>query len=191
MKKELTPAAMSFPTPIYIVATYNEDGSADAMNLAWGGVCGAKPPCLQISLNTGRRTRENILRTGAFTVNIGGASLMKESDYFGLVSGAQEDKLKKTGITVTKSSHVPAPMLDAYPLSISCKLRSTQEIGPHLMVIGEIVGIAAEESILDASGQISIEKLSPLGLDPVGHHYLAFSEIIGHAYQEGREYLEK
>ena len=39
MKKELKAATMVFPTPTLIVGTYNEDGTANAMNVAWGGVC--------------------------------------------------------------------------------------------------------------------------------------------------------
>jgi len=182
---------MSFPAPVFIVATYNEDGSANAMNAAWGGVCGATPPCIQVSLNTGRRTRENILRTGCFTVNIGGEDLMAISDYFGLVSGKKEDKLAKAGVTATRSDNVDAPVLDQYPLSFECKMTDSKEIGPHLMVIGEIKGIVADESILDESENISVEKLAPIGLDPVGHKYIAFREVVGHAYEEGRKYLQK
>ena len=191
MKKQLKATAMSFPAPVFIVATYNEDGSADAMNAAWGGVCGAVPPCIQVSLNTGRKTRENILRTGCFTINIGGEDLMAVSDYFGLVSGKKEDKLARTGITVTRSDHVDAPILDQYPLSFECRVSDTKEIGPHLMVIGEIKGISAEESILDENGSVSVEKLAPIGLDPAGNQYVAFREVVGHAYIEGKKYLQK
>ena len=190
MKKQLKATAMTFPAPVFIVATYNEDGTANAMNAAWGGVCGAVPPSIQISLNTGRKTRENVLRTGCFTINIGGRDLMEVSDYFGLVSGKKEDKLSRAGITVTGSSHVDAPILDQYPLSLECKVSDTKEIGPHLMVIGEIKGISADEAILDGAGNISIEKLAPIGLDPVGHNYVAFHEVVGHAFDVGKKYLE-
>lgn len=190
MKKQLKATAMTFPAPVFIVATYNEDGTANAMNAAWGGVCGAVPPSIQVSLNTGRKTRENVLRTGCFTINFGGKDLMEVSDYFGLVSGKKEDKLSKVGITVTRSSHVDAPILDQYPLSLECKVSDTKEIGPHLMVIGEIKGISADEAILDEAGNISIEKLAPIGLDPVGHKYVAFREVVGHAFDIGKKYLE-
>lgn len=189
MKKQLKAKAMTFPAPVFIVATYNEDGSVDAMNAAWGGVCGSVPPCIQISLNTGRKTRENILKTRAFTINIGGRNLMEISDYFGLISGSKEDKIAKVGMTVTKSKNVNAPILDRYPLSIECSVYDTKEIGPHLMVIGEIKGICAEESVLDDNGEISIEKLAPIGLDPIGHKYVAFDHVIGKAFEVGKKYL--
>ena len=190
MKKQLKATAMTFPAPVFVIATYNEDGTANAMNAAWGGVCGAMPPSIQVSLNTGRKTRENILRTGCFTINIGGEDLMEVSDYFGLVSGKKEDKIAKAGITVTRSDKVDAPILDQYPLSLECKVADTKEIGPHLMVIGEIKGIFAEETILDEAGNISVEKLAPIGLDPVGHKYVAFREVVGHAFDIGKKYLE-
>lgn len=191
MKKQLKATALTFPAPVFIVATYNEDGSSNAMNAAWGGICGMVPPSIQISLNTGRKTRENILRTECFTINIGGEDLMEISDYFGLVSGEKEDKLARAGITVTRSNNVDAPILDQYPLSIECRVSDTKEIGPHLMVIGEIKRISAEESILDEAGRISVEKLGPIGLDPVGHKYVAFREVIGHAFDAGKKYLQK
>ena len=191
MKKQLKATAMTFPAPVFIVATYNEDGTANAMNAAWGGVCGVAPPSIQVSLNTGRKTRENVLRTGCFTINFGGEDLMEVSDYLGLVSGKKGDKLSKVGITVTRSSHVDAPILDQYPLSLECKVSDTKEIGPHLMVIGEIKGISADEAILDEAGNISIEKLAPIGLDPVGHNYVAFREVVGHAFDVGKRYLQK
>ena len=36
MKKNLSKGIIT-PLPVLIIATYNEDGTADAMNAAWGG----------------------------------------------------------------------------------------------------------------------------------------------------------
>ncbi|MBO4880985.1 MAG: flavin reductase family protein [Firmicutes bacterium] len=191
MKKQIGPGTYVFPTPTYIIGTYNEDGTADVMNLAWGGVCGFKPPCVQISLNTGRRTRENLLRTGCFTVNIGGVNLMAESDYFGLISGSKANKLETVGFTSTRSENVDAPVIDQYPLTLECRMVDSREIGPHLMVIGEIVGVVCDEDVLDDKGKPDVKKIKPLGLDPIGHNYIAFDHIVGEAYKEGRKYLNK
>lgn len=190
MKKNLGAGCIAYPTPTYIVATYNEDGSCDVMNAAWGGLCASKPPCVEIALNTGRRTRENILRTNAFTINLCGQDKMEECDYFGLVSGAKEDKLAKVGYTTTKSEFVNAPVIDAFPLTIECEVYDTKEIGPHLMVIGEIKNVLADESILNEKGQVDIEKLKPFGYDPVGNKYVAFDKVIGDAFGAGLKILK-
>ena len=38
MKKDLGAQTLMFPMPVLIIATYNQDGSANAMNAAWGGI---------------------------------------------------------------------------------------------------------------------------------------------------------
>ena len=38
MRKSYAAKAFSYPQPVFIIATYNEDGTADAMNAAWGGI---------------------------------------------------------------------------------------------------------------------------------------------------------
>ena len=36
MRKSITTTEAIFPMPVLMVATYNEDGSIDVMNAAWG-----------------------------------------------------------------------------------------------------------------------------------------------------------
>ena len=39
MRKNFGAKPWTYPQPVFIVATYNEDGTPDAMNAAWGGIC--------------------------------------------------------------------------------------------------------------------------------------------------------
>ena len=70
MKKNLGADTLVFPTPVFIIGTYNEDGTPNAMNAAWGGVAASVPPAVAISIREERQTYENIKNKGAFTVNI-------------------------------------------------------------------------------------------------------------------------
>ena len=36
MKKEIETKSAIFPMPVLMVATYNDDGTVDVMNAAWG-----------------------------------------------------------------------------------------------------------------------------------------------------------
>lgn len=192
MKKQLGAGTITFPTPVYIVGTYNEDGSANVMNVAWGGMCASEPPCVEIALNTGRRTRENILRTGAFTIHIATKELMEQSDYFGLVSGSKADKLAEVGFTTTKSETVDAPVIDAYPMVLECEMRESHEIGPHLMVVGEIKGVLAEEEVLNEKGSaVDITKIAPICYDPSSNQYILADTVAGAAFGAGIKYLKK
>lgn len=83
---------------MFIVGTYDEVGKANAMAVAWGGISCSDPPCVSISTREATYTQGNIIKQGAFTVNIPSEEYVKEADYFGMVSGRDEDKFAKTGI---------------------------------------------------------------------------------------------
>ena len=38
MRKNFGAKPWTYPQPVFILASWNEDGTADAMNAAWGGV---------------------------------------------------------------------------------------------------------------------------------------------------------
>ena len=50
MKKNLGADTLVFPTPVFIIGTYNEDGTPNAMNSAWVGVSESVPPAVGISI---------------------------------------------------------------------------------------------------------------------------------------------
>ena len=68
MKKDLGVKPYLFPMPVLMIATYNEDGTVDVMNMAWGGICNNNMVALNIS--EGHKTAANIRRCGAFTVSV-------------------------------------------------------------------------------------------------------------------------
>ena len=38
MRKNFGAKTMCYPMPVYIIGTYNADGTPNAMNAAWGGI---------------------------------------------------------------------------------------------------------------------------------------------------------
>ncbi len=190
-KKNIKAQPFAFPTPVYIVGTYSEDKVPNAMNVAWGGVTSSSPPTLSISLRAVRQTYKNILKTKSFTVNLANETLIKESDYFGLISGAKEDKFAKTNLTPIQSDFVNAPYIEEFPISIECEVVDIVEIGSHFQVIGKIVNIIVDEELLDEAGEISIEKANLLLFEPISNNYFSTGEIAGKAFNIGKEFLIK
>ena len=74
-----------FPMPVLMVATYNEDGSVNVMNAAWGTM--QERDTVALNLTETHKTVQNIKARGAFTVSIADAEHIVESDYFGVESG--------------------------------------------------------------------------------------------------------
>lgn len=123
MRKNFGAKAFSYPQPVFIIATYNEDGSADAMNAAWGGISDTTE--LSVCLSEGHKTVKNLLRTGAFTVSMGDAKHVAACDYVGIASGNNtRDKLAKAGFTVSKSESVDAPVINELAVCMECTVKS-------------------------------------------------------------------
>lgn len=91
-------------------------------------------------------------------------------DYVGIVSANDTpDKMEKAGFTVVKSAFVDAPIISELPMALECKLVKVNEDGN---IIGEIVNISADESILGEDGLIDTSKLQAISYDGVHNDYL-------------------
>lgn len=184
MKKNFGAKAVITPLPVLIIATYNEDGTPDAMNAAWGGQCASK----HIALNLGpsHATTANIIRNKAFTVSFADKKNLVASDYVGLVSAKSEsNKIEKAGLHAEKSSFVNAPVITDYPLTIECRVVSMREEMGEMRVVGEIVNLSADETILDESGNVDIGKMGALVYDSPSHGYRVVGERVGNAFSDG------
>ena len=185
MKKNFGNKMVLAPLPVLIVTTYDEQGTPNAMNVAWGGQCGYHHVALNLSLN--HKTTENLKHTKAFTLSIATVDTLVISDYFGLVSGHKENKIKKTGVHVTRSEFVDAPVIDEYPLTLECKVIEMQEALGEMHVVGEVVNMQADESILDAQGKVDLGKLSPISYDSASHSYRVLGDVVGKAFKDGNK----
>ena len=120
MKKNLGAAPMIFPQPVLILATYDENGTTNAMNAAWGGIVGNDKIIIELASH---KTTDNIMNRKAFTVSIGDKEHMLACDYVGIVSGNKvPDKMEKAGFTTTKSEFVDAPVINELPVALECEL---------------------------------------------------------------------
>jgi flavin reductase (DIM6/NTAB) family NADH-FMN oxidoreductase RutF len=187
MKKNLGNTPVLAPLPVLIVATYDEQGMPNAMNVAWGGQCGYHHVALNLSLNY--KTTENLKHTKAFTLSIATVDTLVVSDYFGLVSGRKENKIEKAGVHVTRSEFVDAPVIDEYPLTLECKVIEMQEALGEMHVVGEVVNMQADESILDEQGKVDLGKLRSISYDSASHSYRVLGDIVGKAFKDGNKLL--
>ena len=182
MRKNFGAKPYMYPQPVLIIATYDKEGNPDAMNAAWGGI--SESDQISMCLGAGHKTTKNILERKAFTVSMADAAHVTEADYLGVVSGNDvTDKLEKAGLHTTKSSFVDAPLIDEFPMALECELVSYDE--ESCRMVGKIVNVCAEESVLDESGKISPAKLRPITFDPVNNDYLVLGEKVGNAFQDG------
>ena len=182
MRKNFGAKPYTYPQPVLIIASYDENGTPDAMNAAWGGI--SDDTQISMCLSAGHKTVKNILKRKAFTVSMADAAHVAACDYVGIVSAnAVPDKLEKAGFHTTRSEFVDAPLIDELPMALECRPVSYDE--ESCRMVGEIVNVSAEESVLDENGKIDPGKLQPITFDPVNNAYLKLGEKVGNAFRDG------
>jgi flavin reductase (DIM6/NTAB) family NADH-FMN oxidoreductase RutF len=186
MKEPLGAKTLVYPTPVFVVGTYDSAGKPNMMTAAWGGICCSQPPCLAVSLRKATYTHGNILARKAFTISIPSEEHVQQADFFGLVSGRAVDKLAATKLTAVRSDLVDAPYVKEFPLVLECKLALVNELGLHTQFIGQILDAKAEDSVLAKGGWIEITKLKPLVFAPDTQRYYGIGNLVGQAFSVGR-----
>ena len=184
MREKLKITEGIFPMPVLMIATYNEDGSVNVMNAAWGTM--QERDTVALNLTESHKTVKNIKARGAFTVSIADAAHMVEADYFGIATGNKTpDKFERTGYHAVRSSHVNAPVIDEFPVAMECELAEVVDTETMYCIVGKIVNVAAEESVLSENGKVDPMKLNALIFDQFQNGYLVTGEQVGRAWNAG------
>lgn len=188
-RKDFGPKPYIYPQPVLIIGTYDENNVPDAMNVAYGGIVNSDR--VQINIGVRHKTSDNIKLNKAFTVNIADVANMEAADYVGIVSGHEvPDKVKRAGISVFRSLIVDAPILENFPICLECLVEDITQVDQTLKVVGKILNVAVEESVLGEDGQIDPEKLHCLTFDVVHRQYIELGNVVGKAFSCGKN-LEK
>jgi len=184
MRKNFGAKPVCYPQPVFIIATYDENGNPNAMNAAWGGI--SEENEVSICISADHKTTYNLLARKAFTVSMATADTVVACDYVGIVSGNKTpDKFAKAGFHATKSEFVDAPLIDELPMAMECKLISYDPETCRL--VGEIVNVSADESVLNEKGKVDPAKLRPITFDPMNNAYLVLGEQVGNAFKDGMQ----
>ena len=183
MRAKLNITEGIFPMPVLMVATYNEDGTVNVMNAAWGTM--VERDIVALNLTETHRTVQNIKARGAFTVSLADAAHVAEADYFGIETGNRvTDKLGLAGLTASKAETVDAPVVNEFPVCLECEFIEYQADEYGLGVIGRVKNVTADESVM-VDGKLDISKLNAIAFDPYTHGYYKVTERVGEAFKDG------
>lgn len=185
MRKKVNITEGIFPMPVLMVATYNEDGSVNVMNAAWGTM--QKRDHVALVLSESHKTVKNIKARGAFTVSIADAAHVVEADYFGVESGNKApDKFAKSGLTASKAEMVDAPIINEFPLCLECEFIEYQDNKYGCGVIGKVVNMTADESVM-VEEKVDMSLVNAIAFDPYTHGYYKVTERVGEAFKDGMQ----
>ena len=183
MREKLKITEGIFPMPVLLVATYNEDGSVNVMNAAWGTM--QERNTVALNLTESHKTVANIKARGAFTVSIADAAHLTEADYFGVESGNRvPDKFARSGLTASKAETVDAPVINEFPLCLECEFIEYQSNDYGCGVIGRVLNVTADERVM-VNGRVDMSLVNAIAFDPYTHGYYRVSERVGEAFRDG------
>ena len=189
MKKDLGVKDYVFPMPVLMIATYCDDGTVDVMNMAWGGICDHDKVALNISES--HKTAENIKKRMAFTLSIADIPHLQAADFFGIASGNKmADKFARSGLHAVKSEKVDAPVVEEFPLTLECRVMEYHHTDDGFRVVGEIINVLAEESVLDEKGKVDPKRLNAFVFDTFQSGYYAIGEKVGQAWSSGKDLMK-
>ena len=183
MKKQIKTTEAIFPMPVLLISTFNEDGSVDVMNAAWGTMLDRD--MVALNLTETHKTVQNIKARKGFVIHIADAKHVVEADYFGVVSGSKEpEKFRKSGLTYTKSDLVDAPIVNEFPIAMECEFVEYQNDDTGLGVIGKVMRTSVEESVMK-DGKVDIDALEAIAFDPYTLGYYKVGGRVGDAFKDG------
>lgn len=183
-KKEIKNGCHLYPMPIVIVGARKEE-RANFMPAAFCGIMNINPPIIAVGLRMDHFTTIGIQENGTFSVNLPATSMMKVTDYCGLVSGRTVDKSGLFKVFYGRLG--TAPMIEECTLTMECKLINTIEYSPDGTLLGEIVASYCDDEYMDGK-QPDIAKLDPLIFSMSDNSYWSIGKKLGKAWSAGKGY---
>jgi flavin reductase (DIM6/NTAB) family NADH-FMN oxidoreductase RutF len=178
-----------FPHSVVLVGA-DVDGKPDFVTVAWATVACGTPPFIAIALNKTRHSLKGVTQNMAFSVNIPGKAMVKETDYCGLVTGAKTDKAQDCNLTVSYGEVANAPYIEQCPVNIGCKAEHIVNLGSHYLIAGAVKEILVADDCM-TEGKPDATKIDPLVVVATpALTYHAVGESLGPAFRIGREIKE-
>ncbi|KAF8210356.1 hypothetical protein K438DRAFT_1711027 [Mycena galopus ATCC 62051] len=160
------------PRPIALVSSLSADGVPNLAPFSYFSMVGHVPPLVSVSFSLSpkvpKHTRDNIMATKEFTVNIVSEAMAEAANATAV--DAPVDEWILSGLTMSPSTLVkPACVLES-AVSLECELYFLKDLSPPnserittTVVLGLIKKAHVHESVLDARGTgVDPAKLRPI-----------------------------
>ena len=157
-KRYLKGSVILNPVPVVLITCRNLEGKENIFTVAWIGTVCSKPPMLSISKRPERLSYDYIKETMEFTVNIPNRKLTKITDFCGVRSGRQINKIEEMNLTMVKGSEIETSFIEECPISIECKVKEIIKLGSHDMFIAEVLCSHINEDLFDEKDKIDLTK---------------------------------
>ncbi|NLT08947.1 MAG: flavin reductase family protein [Ruminococcus sp.] len=169
-------SALLAPVPAALV-TCGSIEHPNVLTIGWTGIVCTRPPMTYISVRPERFSHDLIKESGEFVINLTTSAMCRITDFCGVRSGKDMNKIEKCGLHLSPAQKVSVPMIDECPVSLECKVTEAKPLGSHTMFLAEIVGIDVDEKYIDSKGKLNLQQC---GLMAYAHgEYFALGRKLG------------
>ncbi|VDN47512.1 conserved protein of unknown function [Petrocella atlantisensis] len=151
------PGNMIYPLPAVMVSCGKDEEEHNIITVAWTGTICTNPPMTYISIKPERHSYEIIKRNKAFVINLTTEALLRATDYCGVRSGKNENKIKKMKLNLIQTEEVQAPLIEESPVNIICEVVEIKKLGSHDMFIAKILSVYVDEKLMDGQGKFHLD----------------------------------
>lgn len=163
---------MIYPLPAVMVTSGTME-KPNVFTAAWTGIINSEPAMTYVSIRPSRYSHELIEQNGEFVINLTTQDLLHAADFCGVKSGRDTDKFAETGLTPMPCKFVKAPQIAQSPVSVECKVTEIKKLGSHDMFMAEILAVNVDDSLLDETGKLALEKCGLVAFCHGGYYGLS------------------
>ncbi len=185
-KTKIDVMPLLFPHPTVMVGV-DVNGKPDFVTVAWATIACGTPPWMAIALNRVRHSLKGVRENMVFSVNIPDTTLVKETDYCGIATGAKTDKAKDCNFKIFYGEVAGAPFIEQCPVNIGCTAEHILKLGSHYLIAGPIKEILVSEDCM-TDDKPDAGKIDPIIFmtHPAGT-YNKVGEFLAPAFRIGKE----
>lgn len=176
-KQSWKPGNMLYPLPAVLVTVADGKDRPNVFTAAWTGTVCSDPPMVSLSVRPERYSHGIIEETGEFVINLTTRRLAFATDYCGVKSGRDTDKIKDLKLTLLPGEKVKAPLIGESPVNIECRVKEAFRLGTHDMYLAKVAAVHADEAYMDKKGRFWLDKADPIAYSHGG--YYALGEKLG------------
>ena len=176
-KISFPPGTMLNPVPVVMVSCGTME-HPNIVTVAWTGIVCSDPAMTYISLRPSRYSYDIIREAGEFTINLVNRDLTFATDFCGVKSGRDVDKFAAQDLTAVPGTAVDCPSIAESPVNLECRVVEVKHLGSHDMFLAEIVSVTADESLMDDTGALRMDRAGLTAYNH-GHYYGLQRQEIG------------
>jgi len=186
MKKvQFGPRKLMVPRPAMLVGAM-VNGKPNFITIGGGGLADGEPPMISLPIRHHQYTLQGIMENRAFSINYPSVEQVKETDFCGMVSGRNVDKVAVCKFNIFYGKVEKAPLIEQCPVNLECTLMHTLNLGSHMLVIGQVEECHVNEDCL-TDGKPDARKINAMVFDIEQGLYLAIGGIVAKAFSAGKE----